>query len=657
MKSIQTKLIALILSVFIVALGILGGISYWISYNMLSENIAANSTSLAMSSSEHIGDWLEARKSELTVMAVSPVVLTGNKEAILPFLVAVARENKVYDSIGFASVDGAYINSTGVTGSVSDRDYFKKALHGEASISNPLIAKSTGHLVSIVAIPVKVDGKVTGVLYGAVSMEGLTKNILSIKVGKTGFAYVVQSDGLTIIHPDKDIAMKANFLQDNGITAEQKKATEQMAKGETGLATYSFNGEGRMVAFAPVPGVNWSLAVAAPTAELTGSLAYLRYVSIGTIAVVLLVVVLLVAWIARRIAKPIQELESAANQIASGDITLNRVDITSNDEIGRLGLSFAQMTANLRNLIQRILSATEQVAAASEELTANAEQSAQAANQVATSITETAAGTEQQSTATARAMELAEMIANSAQQEAANTKHAVEITRRAVAAATGGNDSVDSAIKQMNHIQVTVDDSAKVVSELGERSKEIGNIVETIANIAGQTNLLALNAAIEAARAGEYGRGFAVVADEVRKLAEDSQEAAKQITVLIEEIQAKTDSAVMVMTNGTAEVKKGTEVVNKAGEAFRNIAEQVNDIAGIAQGASEGLAGLAASSAQVLTAVKEVAAVSREISSQAQNISASTEEQSASMEEIASSSKALADMAEDLQKAVRQFKI
>jgi len=119
--------------------------------------------------------------------------------------------------------------------------------------------------------------------------------------------------------------------------------------------------------------------------------------------------------------------------------------------------------------------------------------------------------------------------------------------------ANDGGQTIELAIAQMGKIETTVNSSAQVVSKLGERSKEIGQIVATISGIAGQTNLLALNAAIEAARAGEQARGFTVVAEEVRKLAEQSQEATKKIAVLIGEIQGDTDNAVVAMNNGTRE--------------------------------------------------------------------------------------------------------
>ena len=183
----------------------------------------------------------------------------------------------------------------------------------------------------------------------------------------------------------------------------------------------------------------------------------------------------------------------------------------------------------------------------------------------------------------------------------------------------------------MGQIEQTVTRSSSVVAKLGERSKEIGQIVDTISGIAGQTNLLALNAAIEAARAGEQGRGFAVVAEEVRKLAEQSQGAAKQIAGLIGEIRNDTDSAVVAMNEGTKEVRIGTEVVNNAGQSFRDIYTSVSDVTGQVREISAAIEQMAAGSQQIVSSVKEIDVISKDTSAQAQTVSAATEEQSASM--------------------------
>ncbi|HWQ62321.1 MAG TPA: cache domain-containing protein, partial [Negativicutes bacterium] len=377
MKSIQTKLTVTILVIFLVALGALGGLNYWKARDIITQTITHDMSENTDTSAGDIADWLEARKSEIGFMAVAPVVMAGDKAAITPFLANAANANKQYDGIGYASPDGMYIASGGGTGSVSDREYFKHALQGEVVVSDPLLSKVTNHLITVVAYPVKVNGKVTGVLLGTVDMGGLSKKVLGIKVGQTGYAMVAQRDGLMIIHPDKELAMKYNALTDPKADPGRRAITERTAKGEKGLVTLTALGIDRYYSFAPVPGINWGLMITVPVSEVTGALTTLTWISLVTVVVVLVITAIFIAWFARRIAKPVQALEAAANRIAAGDISLTKLDITSNDEIGRLGNSFELMVRNLRTLVQKILGATEQVAASSEQLTASSEQSAQ----------------------------------------------------------------------------------------------------------------------------------------------------------------------------------------------------------------------------------------------------------------------------------------
>lgn len=209
----------------------------------------------------------------------------------------------------------------------------------------------------------------------------------------------------------------------------------------------------------------------------------------------------------------------------------------------------------------------------------------------------------------------------------------------------------------MAQLENTVNTSAEVVEKLGERSKEIGQIVDTISGIAGQTNLLALNAAIEAARAGEQGRGFAVVAEEVRKLAEQSQEAAGRIAQLIGDIQGDTDKAVVAMSEGTREVKMGADVVNAAGDMFREIVELVSQVSAQVREISAAIQQMASGSQQIVGVVQKIDRLSKSSSVESQSVSAATEEQLASMEEIAAASQTLSKLAQDLQVEVTKFRV
>lgn len=359
---------------------------------------------------------------------------------------------------------------------------------------------------------------------------------------------------------------------------------------------------------------------------------------------------------ARAIAKPVQTLAEVARKVADGNLRQS-IEVKRTDEIGQLEQAFSDMTRDLRTMVHNIQDNAQRVAASSEELTASAEQSAQATNQVAASVTDVARGTEQQVSAVNEASAVIEQMSAGIQQVAASAGLVAEVADKTATAAHTGGKSVETAINQMSHIDETVSNSALVVAKLGERSKEIGQIVGTISGIAGQTNLLALNAAIEAARAGEQGRGFAVVAEEVRKLAEQSQEAAKQIADLIGEIQDDTDKAVNAMGDGTREVKIGTEVVNTAGEAFKEIMTLVTQVSSQVKEITAAIQQMAGGSEQIVASSRAIEKISKENAGQTQTVSAATEEQSASMEEIAAASQGLAKMAQDLQDIISGFKV
>ncbi|MBQ1469768.1 MAG: methyl-accepting chemotaxis protein, partial [Schwartzia sp.] len=222
--------------------------------------------------------------------------------------------------------------------------------------------------------------------------------------------------------------------------------------------------------------------------------------------------------------------------------------------------------------------------------------------------------------------------------------------------AANGRSEIDSSVNQIKNVETTVTDTAAIVDKLGERSKEIGTIVDTISGIAGQTNLLALNAAIEAARAGEHGRGFAVVAEEVRKLAEQSQTAAQQIADLIGTIQSDTTSAVASMQEGRSAVIEGAQSVEGLRAVFDSIKNNIDEVSNKVATMSEAVAGVATQAEGIAMEMNAIDDGAKKVSDQMQTVSASTEEQSASAEEIASASDALAQLAQDLQLALQRFK-
>ncbi len=400
----------------------------------------------------------------------------------------------------------------------------------------------------------------------------------------------------------------------------------------------------------------------------------------------------------------------SAELLADGDLT---AEVTPKSDEDVLGVAFAQMLTNLRDALGAVASNAHNLNNASAELAQASDQAGQATSQIATTIQQVARGTTQQTEAAThsaasveelrRAIEnvskgaqaqaeavskmaaLTGSLSTSIQQVAGNAKSVSEESIKASTAARDGSTTVTDTIQGMETIREKVGFSAQKVQEMGNRSDQIGAIVETIDDIASQTNLLALNAAIEAARAGEHGKGFAVVADEVRKLAERSSDATKEIGSLIRGIQETVMEAVNAMNESATEVETGTERASRAGTALENIltaSEAVNeqaqlaadavsqmgtlsnelvaaadDVSAIVEENTAATEEMAAGSSEITQAIDNIASVSEENSAAVEEVSASAEEMSAQVEEVTASAQSLSEMAVLLQQTVDKFKL
>ena len=357
----------------------------------------------------------------------------------------------------------------------------------------------------------------------------------------------------------------------------------------------------------------------------------------------------------RTISTSVDMVLGSLRKVAQGDLSVH-LPTDSGDEFGQMADQTNKMLENIRSMTKTIQKTAETVSDSSGTLTSTSEQSALATQNVAQSITEVAEAAQTQM----------DSVAEAKHQVHAFTRGLTDVTKTIENVGTDiaqtsqkaeeGNKLVVATVDQMNTIADTVISSSNVVAKLGERSKEIGNIVEVISGISGQTNLLALNAAIEAARAGEHGHGFAVVAEEVRKLAEESQNASKQIGDLIRTIQEETEQAVAAMERGREEAEKGRENVTATGEEFSEIRAMIDRLQQYSVNIGSTMDDLTARAAKIDEATGKIHDAASKVAAESQNVSAATEQQAAGMEEIAASSRGLSDMAHDLNVAAAKFK-
>lgn len=381
----------------------------------------------------------------------------------------------------------------------------------------------------------------------------------------------------------------------------------------------------------------------------------LQMMLLGGFAVVISLIIAMV--VGSLMSRPINGMAKAAKKIAEGDLTAEQIRIKNRDEVGDLALAFNQMAANLKDLITNVRQNTVQVSGSAAELTASADQTIQATEQITSSIQEVASGSEAQGKNATESSEAMKNMTKGIQQLASTTAAVSELAIETNSEAKKGNDSLHRVISQMTTINTAVLESASVVKNLDGHSIEIGNIIGIITDIAEQTNLLALNAAIEAARAGDHGRGFAVVADEVKKLAEQSKKSAEQIATLISEIQQDTNRAVTVMDTGTQEVQIGMQVVKVAEEGFSKIVELIEQVSMQIQEATTVSEEMSSSAEQIYASFDEIATIAQMSSSNLQNVASASEEQLATIEEVAASAATLSNMAEELHTQVSRFKV
>lgn len=364
-------------------------------------------------------------------------------------------------------------------------------------------------------------------------------------------------------------------------------------------------------------------------------------------------------FVTRSIVTPLQLAVQDLKKLAAGDFsfTVPQNFLKTKDEVGDLARATDAMIKNISDILKKVITSSQTLAAASEELTANTEQSTAASIHVAESIIDVSRNAELQTNAAHDTEDVVKMMSVQMKDAAARAKDVASLANQTMSSANQGTGVVNRAVSEMKSIGNSTSVVSDSISKLNEKSDQIGQILDTISAIAGQTNLLALNAAIEAARAGEHGRGFAVVAEEVRKLAEQSQDATQRIGELVGEIQQDTKVAVDAAGIGLHDVQEGTKVVHDAGGIFSQIVVHITEVTQGVEEITRMIQAMAQGSNTIVNEVQKITTASKTVAEQTETVSAASEEQSASMEEIASASKSLAHLAEELEQSVHKFKV
>ncbi|MFF0827805.1 methyl-accepting chemotaxis protein [Brevibacillus sp. NPDC003359] len=536
------------------------------------------------------------------------------------------------------------------------QDWYKAGMVDKPYVWTEPYADPISKVPMVTAIaPIKVGGKIGGTTTLDIGLTELNKSIENLKVGETGYGFIVSKSGIYVSHRDaqKNLQVKITDESETGLRDIANHITEATA---TGMTQATIAGQKQYVTFAPIGETGMTLATVMPAAEINGPITQYFYISLIIFGVSISIFLVLLYWfINRQVARPLLQLKAGiVNLVEKKDLT-QTIPIRRKDEIGDVATAVNAFIEDLHGMMKNISGYTGQVGTVSDTSAKKAHEARLAFGQVASSFQEVATGTENQQHSAEESARAMEEMAIGIQRIAEASSTMAESSKHMANEAVAGNQSVEKVSGQMDSINRSVSHSADVVRSLDSRSAEISQIVEVIASIASQTNLLALNAAIEAARAGEQGRGFAVVADEVRKLAEQSNDSANQIANLITEIQRETTSAVQAMDEGTREVETGIQIAQETGEAFRRIMDSTQDVADQIQEISSVAEEMSAATEQVTASILQLSSIAKESASSASSVAASTEEQRISMNQLSTSAEQLNQMAKELQQMIHRF--
>ncbi|OIJ13561.1 hypothetical protein BKP37_09740 [Anaerobacillus alkalilacustris] len=651
---IKGKILFLILGLLIFSVGAIGIVAITIQGSTIEKNLTDSTREMASTLAGRIDDYILNNVTLLESLALLDDVKNLNPENQVSVLEAIFQKNEQFALLFITNTNGQQIaRSDGFDNllDISDRDYIQAVFQSkETVISDVTISRTTGKPAFMIATPIFDDrNSFVGIMGATVDLQSVEEMRNNIVLGETGFAFVTDRSGNLLAHPNTvyvEEQMDLSYLD----------PVQKAVNGETGIASYEFEGQSMFSAYTSVPTVGWGVIIRQtyeeafrPVSSMMTTFALLM----GGIVVISSIVALVFSNI---LTKPLLKLTEASKELANGNLTYE-IKLDRQDEIGNLAKSFDEMKDKLSKLIGQVATASDQLSKTSDQVLESSKQANTVTSQIATAMNEVAQGSDEQAASIQNCSTSFNKIVQSIKQIEENYQKSLEIAMNTEQASNEGMKVVGHQEQITNDSSLAFANMVDSIFSLNQKSTEIGDIVKVIGGISEQTNLLALNAAIEAARAGEHGKGFAVVADEVRKLAEESSRSAEKIQVLVHDILSATNNTVKEAEETRNIITEQAESVTKTTAAFTDISKMIRAITEEFMEIAKSMQSVKGESENSAQEIESISAISEETAAGTEEVAASTQEQTHAIEQINKSIEELTKLSQELNESISTFKL
>lgn len=662
MKSIKTKLIIAFSALVLMVTLCVGMISLYQSFQAIKVEANKSLELLAKEGAKVTESRMDAMMSMLSLLAKDKTMVNMDWEVDLSLLKEELGKTDFLD-IGYVLPNGYTYYTDGTVRLMSDREYVKSALKGQAMMSDVVISRVTRKPEIELCVPIVKDGEVVGALLGRRNADALGQIIRDEGYGEEGYAFMINSEGRMIANPDtQKVINRYNPIEEAKEDRSQLSlagSVEQMLTIKEGVSSYNLEGVEYYAGFSPIKGTDWIYVITAVEDEVLNVLPKMVQTMLFVMLFVLVISVGIVFLLDHRITKPLIGMTKLSTKLAELDLRDNIADnyLSQKDEIGILSATFQELINKLRDIITMITDASNQVSATAQELSASSLNSALASEEIARTVQGVAKGASDQAKNTEEGSSIA-----------INLERLIELNHEHLINLNASSKSVDHSVKHgqedMKRLAKISSDNQKVMEDICEiitttknSSIQIGEASRVISEIARETNLLALNAAIEAARAGEAGRGFAVVAEEIQKMADQSSTSAKYIDQIIVELQHHVTKAFDFVNLITTASDLQQKSVEKSLQRYQSIADNMKVSEEVVEVLNKSEQDMNYAKNQILSLMQALASVAEENAAGTLQVYSSVEVQSTSVRELALASERLSQLSSNLLTITTRFQV